>query len=134
MSWRSHWGARVGICRSVWLIDDISGGVVKERFQCGHESEPGVELEALVRFVEAEPPTALRVVSRSAEELAEEGGELLDGAGKGFGKQRAKEWILCDAGIEMGRDLAAGFAPAEFVVHAFTGSVPNSSGRRAFTL
>jgi len=54
-----------------------------------------------MRFPEAQPPAALRIVARAIEELDEEGGELLDGAAESLsGKKSTKQWIAIYAGIK----------------------------------
>src|ERR1700689_2995540 len=80
-------------------IDDICGGSLKKVAECaicrrfdGHIVEslhhilhPRIplrwpDLEAEMRFAEAQPPPALRVLRRGPQELSQERGERFDGA------------------------------------------------------
>jgi hypothetical protein len=57
--------------------------------------------EAKMRFPEAQPPPALRIVAGAAEELNQEGSELLDGAMERLsGKKWTEQRIPIHTGIE----------------------------------
>jgi hypothetical protein len=49
------------------------------------------DAESQMRFVEAQPPTALRILARSAEELRQECGKLFDCAGERFSREKRTE-------------------------------------------
>src|SRR5262249_18610838 len=64
--------------------------------------------EPRVRFPQAQPPAALRVLFIPTQELNEEGGELFDGA---FGalarKQRTQDRVLADTCVKLRREPLA---------------------------
>src|SRR3989442_9626840 len=63
--------------------------------------------EAKMRFPEASPPTALRILARAFEELDQEGSEFLDGAVQSLsGKKRTKQRIPTHTGIKGDREPA----------------------------
>ena len=125
--------------RSRWrLVDDMGGrvfeelkqvpadrgigdqsGVVKSR---GHGAKPCIPFalsdgEAVVRFAQAEPPSALRSLGFAAEELYEKRRELFNPAQVNVeGKNGAQYGILLHMSVERGRQRTASGRAPDFAI------------------
>src|SRR6202035_5999815 len=77
--------------------------------RCVHVTHPCLpfalaDFESPVRFPQAQPPAALRILRRSTQELHQESRELFNGAAEVRRKQRPQNRILLDASVERFRE------------------------------
>jgi len=119
--------AIAGRARRLANIDDISGGSIEQTTQCGaqrlfdghvienlhHIRHPRLplplpDLEAQMRFAQAQPPAALRVLRRASKKLNQKRAEILDCAFEGSSwKERPQYGIAFHPGVECLRQFAA---------------------------
>src|SRR5204863_6742352 len=125
-------------CPALPLVDHIRGRSLKKPEQrrpdgflqlrvierLDHVTHPGVpfllsDLEAQVRFTQAQPPSLLRVLAGATQKLDQERGESLDGAAEGRSREeRPEQRILLHEGIKLSSETAASGRAADGLIQS----------------